>query len=108
MRKKVKTTEMAEGSQPVAVQRLLTVGDVSAILGLSKVTIYDLIKRGGLPTVKINGARRIQPSKLQTRSILKHSIPGFRRKGEQMDKEDFLQRLFVSFMEYSTRAWKQP
>jgi len=31
---------------------------------LSKVKVYDLLKRG-LPSVKIDGARRIQPAKLQ-------------------------------------------
>lgn len=66
MRKKAKTPEMAGGDQPVVMQKLLTVADVSAILGLSRVTIYDLIKRDGLPTLKINGARRIQPSKLKS------------------------------------------
>jgi excisionase family DNA binding protein len=66
MRKNTKTTEMAGGDQPVVMQKLLTVADVSAILGLSRVTIYDLIKRDGLPTLKINGARRIHPDKLKS------------------------------------------
>ena len=66
MRKKAKMTEKADGGQTVVLQRLLTVADVSAILSLSRVTIYELIKHDGLPTVKINGARRIHPGKLQS------------------------------------------
>ena len=72
MRKKSKTTEMAEGDHPAAMQHLLTVGDVASILHLSRVKVYELIKRDGLPTLKINGARRIQPGKLQ-RWIEQHS-----------------------------------
>ena len=53
---------MTDDDHPL--RKLLTVGDTTAILGLSRVTIYDLLKNG-LPTVKINGARRIQPGKLQ-------------------------------------------
>ena len=66
MRKKAKTTEMAEGDQPVVMQNLLTVAEVASILRLSRVKVYELIKRGGLPSFKINGARRIQPGKLKT------------------------------------------
>ena len=66
MRKKSKITEVAEGDQPVVMQNLLTVGDVASILRLSRVKVYELIKRDGLPTLKINGARRIQPGKLKT------------------------------------------
>lgn len=47
------------------VAPLLTVGDVAAILRLSRVKVYELINKNGLPTVKISGARRIQPAKLQ-------------------------------------------
>lgn len=66
MRKKAKTTEMAEVDQPVVMQKLLTVTDVASILGLSRVKVYELMKRDGLPTLKINGARRIQPGRLKT------------------------------------------
>lgn len=65
MRKTIKRTRMAEGDHPVVVQHLLTVDDACTILRLSRVKIYDLIKRDGLPTIKINGARRIHPGKLQ-------------------------------------------
>jgi excisionase family DNA binding protein len=58
MRKKAKTPEMAEGDQPVVMQNLLTVADVASILRLSRVKVYELIKRDGLPSLKINGARR--------------------------------------------------
>lgn len=66
MRRKSKITEMAEGDQPAAIQNLLTVADVASILRLSRVKVYELIKRDGLPTLKINGARSIQPGKLKT------------------------------------------
>jgi excisionase family DNA binding protein len=72
MRKKAKVIEMTKGDQPVAIQKLLTVTDVASLLSLSKVTIYELIKNDGLPTLKINGARRIHPGKLQS-WIEKHS-----------------------------------
>jgi excisionase family DNA binding protein len=65
MGKKSKTTEVAEGDQAVAIQQLLTVADVASLLQLSRVQVYELIKRGGLPSLKINGARRIQPAKLK-------------------------------------------
>ena len=65
MRKKSKTAEVAEGDQAEAMQQLLTVADVASILRLSRVKVYELIKRDGLPSLKINGARRIQPGKLK-------------------------------------------
>jgi excisionase family DNA binding protein len=62
MRRNTRTDEQVV--QDVAP--LLTVGDVAAILRLSRVKVYDLINKNGLPTVKISGARRIQPAKLQS------------------------------------------
>jgi excisionase family DNA binding protein len=49
------------------VQKLLTVAEVAAILGLSRVKVFALLKQrpNGLPSVKIGGARRVQPNKLQ-------------------------------------------
>ena len=58
------------GRTPVAsapsaeVKKLLRVRDVADILGVSPVKVYALLK-SGLPSVKIDGARRIQPDKLQ-------------------------------------------
>ncbi len=75
MGKKSKTTEVAEGEQAVAMQQLLTVADVASLLQLSRVQVYELIKRGGLPSIKINGARRIQPGKLKI-WIEQHSEQG--------------------------------
>lgn len=75
MGKKSKTTEVAEGDQAVAIQQLLTVADVASLLQLSRVQVYELIKRGGLPSLKINGARRIQPGKLKI-WIEQHSEQG--------------------------------
>ncbi|MBV9688465.1 MAG: helix-turn-helix domain-containing protein [Ktedonobacteraceae bacterium] len=58
-------TKAEKVAPPAEVQKLLTVAQVAAILGLSKVKVYGLLKTG-LPSVKIDGARRIQPGKLQT------------------------------------------
>ena len=75
MRKKSKTAEVATGDQAEAIQQLLTVADVAFLLRLSRVKVYELIKRDGLPSFKINGARRIQPGKLKA-WIDQHSEQG--------------------------------
>ena len=46
------------------VQKLLKVEEVADILGVSRVKVY-LLLRNGLPSVKIDGARRFQPDKVQ-------------------------------------------
>lgn len=46
------------------MKKLLKVEDVADILGVSRVKVY-LLLRNGLPSVKIDGARRFQPDKLQ-------------------------------------------
>lgn len=46
------------------VQKLLKVDEVADILGVSRVKVY-LLLRSGLPSVKIDGARRFQPDKVQ-------------------------------------------
>jgi excisionase family DNA binding protein len=53
---------------PVSDLQLLTVAQVAAILDLSKVKVYALLKQrpNRLPSVKIDGARRIQRKKLET------------------------------------------
>ena len=53
-------------AQPVELEKLLTVKDVAALLQLSPVLVYRLINYHGLPSIKINGSRRFQPSDLQT------------------------------------------
>ena len=64
MRRNANTTQTVETVQPKVPEQLLTVADVARILGLSRVKVYDLLKRG-LPSVKIDGARRIQQASLQ-------------------------------------------
>ncbi len=66
MSKTAKSTKTADAAPTEPLQKLLTVTDVAAILGLSKVKVYDLLKQrpNGLPSVKIDGARRVQPRKL--------------------------------------------
>jgi excisionase family DNA binding protein len=46
------------------LQKLLKVEEVADILGVSRVKVY-LLLRNGLPSVKIDGARRFQPDKVQ-------------------------------------------
>ena len=67
MSKSAKSTTTMEAAPADPLQKLLTVTDVAAILGLSKVKVYELLKQrpNGLPSVKIDGARRVQPRKLQ-------------------------------------------
>jgi excisionase family DNA binding protein len=67
MRQKTTTAETTKTGQSSELQKLLTVADVAAILGLSKVKVFALLKQrpDGLPSVKIGGARRVQPQKLQ-------------------------------------------
>ncbi len=65
MRSKANMQKPIATTSPTGVQKLLTVAEVADILGLSKVKIYALLK-SGLPSVKIDGARRVQPDKLQT------------------------------------------
>jgi hypothetical protein len=53
-----------EPIQPPGVKKLLKVKDVADILGVSPVKVYALLKTG-LPSLKIDGARRFHPDKLQ-------------------------------------------
>ena len=64
MKPKAMATLSADPARPATMQKLLKVTEVAEILGISKVKVYDLLKHG-LPSVKIDGARRIQPEKLQ-------------------------------------------
>ncbi|HEV2582823.1 MAG TPA: helix-turn-helix domain-containing protein [Ktedonobacteraceae bacterium] len=64
MRKNTNRHKLDEPFPSAEVKKLLKVGDVADILGVSPVKVYDLLKNG-LPSVKIDGARRIQPDKLQ-------------------------------------------
>ncbi|HLG79133.1 MAG TPA: helix-turn-helix domain-containing protein [Ktedonobacteraceae bacterium] len=64
MRTNMKSTTTIKILPADPLQKLLTVSEVAAILGLSKVKVYALLK-SGLPSIKIDGARRVQPGKLQ-------------------------------------------
>lgn len=46
---------------PVVLEPLLTMSDIEKVLQLSKPKIYELMAQG-LPSLKIDGARRFQPS----------------------------------------------
>lgn len=60
-------------------QLLLTVPEAAKLLSLSRSTVYELMKRGDLPAVKIGGARRIPADSLDAfRSSLKNGPHGGR------------------------------
>lgn len=64
MRTTARSPQPPEPPHSVELKKLLKVADVADILGVSKVKVYDLL-RHGLPSVKIDGARRVQPEKLR-------------------------------------------
>ena len=64
MRRKANTPQPIKSLQLNGVKKLLKVEDVADILGVSRVKVY-LLLRNDLPSVKIDGARRFQPDKLQ-------------------------------------------
>ena len=64
MRRNTNKQQPIESAQFTGVKKLLKVDDVADILGVSRVKEY-LLLRNGLPSVKIDGARRFQPDKLQ-------------------------------------------
>ncbi len=64
MRRNADAQQPVESVQFTGVKKLLKVEDVADILGVSKVKVY-LLLRNGLPSVKIDGARRFQPGKVQ-------------------------------------------
>lgn len=43
---------------------LLSVADVAVQLGVCRQTVYTLIYREGLPTIRVGGVRRIHPDSL--------------------------------------------
>lgn len=49
---------------PVVLVPLLTMRDMETLLHLSKPKIYELMARG-LPSLKIDGARRFEPAAVQ-------------------------------------------
>jgi excisionase family DNA binding protein len=64
MRRKTNTSQPIETLQLNGIKKLLKVEDVADILGVSRVKVY-LLLRNDLPSVKIDGARRFQPDKVQ-------------------------------------------
>ena len=64
MRKTLTTQQPLESASLPGVKKLLKVEEVADILGVSRVKVY-LLLRNGLPSVKIDGARRFQQDKLQ-------------------------------------------
>jgi hypothetical protein len=64
MRKTSTTPQPPESPVLPGVKKLLKVEEVADNLGGSLVKVY-LLLRSGLPSVKIDGARRFQPDKLQ-------------------------------------------
>ena len=64
MRSNTNRQQPLEPAAVPRVQKLLKVEEVADILGVSRVKVY-LLLRSGLPSVKIDGARRFQPDKVQ-------------------------------------------
>ena len=64
MRSNANRQQPLESAQFTGVKKLLKVEEVADILGVSRVKVY-LLLRNGLPSVKIDGARRFQPGKVQ-------------------------------------------
>jgi excisionase family DNA binding protein len=54
----------AQGSGPV-MGPLLTVAEVAAVLRVSNMTVYRLIKAGGLPALRVGKNYRIRESDLE-------------------------------------------
>lgn len=52
-------------SKTYEFQKLLKVQEVADILGLSISGTYNLIQKGGLPTLKIGKSYRIKPAELE-------------------------------------------
>ena len=46
-------------------ERLMTAVEVANVLNISRAFAYQLMKRGKLPTVYIEGARRVRPEDLR-------------------------------------------
>ncbi len=44
---------------------LLTIPKVASLLGVSRPTVYELIAREGLPTIKLGRSVRVSPVSLQ-------------------------------------------
>jgi excisionase family DNA binding protein len=59
-RRTVTTLQMAS---PGA--RLLTIPEVMATLGVGRTKVYDLIKRGGLPYIHLDGSTRVWETSLR-------------------------------------------
>jgi len=51
--------------QSTAQPLLLSVPDVAVALGVCPATVYNLMNRKGLPSIKIGSMRRVYPESLQ-------------------------------------------
>ncbi len=62
---------MAKGTKhqvvdsPVEIQQLLTIDQVAELLGVSRVTVYDMIRYEGLPILRLRKRLRVIPLSLQ-------------------------------------------
>ena len=60
-----KRTQGPKNELPIELEPLLTMADVQRILQMSKPKIYELMNTRGLPSLKIDGARRFERATLQ-------------------------------------------
>jgi excisionase family DNA binding protein len=51
---------------PATPPQLLSIPEVARILSIGRTKVYDLIKRDGLPTVKIGSSHRVSATSLKT------------------------------------------
>jgi excisionase family DNA binding protein len=55
---------MTSPAGAVMPEKLLTVRDVAALLGVCRATVYSMAERGTLPHVRIGGSVRVHPTDL--------------------------------------------
>lgn len=59
----------------LGVERLLTVMQVAALLGVCRATVYAMVERGELPHLRFGAVIRIDPVTLRLRIIAKTQAP---------------------------------
>lgn len=57
--------------------QLITIDDAGKVLGVSRSTVWRLIKRGELPTVRRGGRHFIQASAVRKRAARQRTSPSF-------------------------------
>jgi excisionase family DNA binding protein len=58
-------SEDQQSLQPIVQPLLLSIPEVARILSIGRTKVYDLIKREGLPVVRLGDATRVSVASLQ-------------------------------------------